>query len=339
MAGSSPLTRGRRQGIHHRSKHRRLIPAHAGSTRDLAGSARANSAHPRSRGVDPLLSYWFRCRAGSSPLTRGRLARTPSRTARTRLIPAHAGSTVIQNIITTVLPAHPRSRGVDFEWSCDSEADGGSSPLTRGRPQKPPTPPPEARLIPAHAGSTVVSALGEALVPAHPRSRGVDVPGQEGHGVLGRLIPAHAGSTTGDEWALSSTSAHPRSRGVDQGRLSYQAVEPGSSPLTRGRRFTKVADCSMPRLIPAHAGSTRRVRPIARCAAAHPRSRGVDLVCLASAAEPLGSSPLTRGRRPPDSGPGPAGSAHPRSRGVDCTPPDCPRAPRRLIPAHAGSTL
>ena len=152
----------------------------------------------------------------------------------------------------------------------------------------------------------------------------------------------------------------------------------GSSPLTRGRRFTRVADCSMPGLIPAHAGSTESFQSYPEPLTAHPRSRGVDAVAIPSVMVSLGSSPLTRGRRHRGGRrrhrrgliPAHAGStgaqgdylvawaAHPRSRGVDRAITYAVRAPRgsspltrgrpsdhvrrssssRLIPAHAGST-
>ena len=71
------------------------------------------------------------------------------------------------------------------------------------------------------------------------------------------------------------------------------------------------------RLIPAHAGKTRRdVRPGNR-RTAHPRSRGENNAQSVAAATGKGSSPLTRGK--------PASS--PRTR-----------SPTGLIPAHAGKT-
>ena len=74
----------------------------------------------------------------------------------------------------------------------------------------------------------------------------------------------------------------------------------------------------LPGLIPARAGTTRRVYDSAEAAEAHPRSRG-DHASLFFPARPfLGSSPLARGP------PGCTGSADPR---------------RGLIPARAGTTV
>ena len=91
----------------------------------------------------------------------------------------------------------------------------------------------------------------------------------------------------------------------------------GSSPLTRGKRRVVMGLPSCSGLIPAHAGktSTRGSRPVAL--RAHPRSRGENVPSRCPALMPLGSSPLTRGKR---------GLAHARAEG------------RGLIPAHAGKT-
>ena len=92
-AGSSPLTRGKHVSVCERTRVFGLIPAHAGKTiADLGRNARVGlipahagktpsqtrsrrgqRAHPRSRGEN--LSTYQACvgRAGSSPLTRGKL--------------------------------------------------------------------------------------------------------------------------------------------------------------------------------------------------------------------------------------------------------------------------
>ena len=48
--GSSPLTRGKRQGCQYCPATTRLIPAHAGKTTSCANHRRKLGAHPRSRG-------------------------------------------------------------------------------------------------------------------------------------------------------------------------------------------------------------------------------------------------------------------------------------------------
>ena len=129
---------------------------------------------------------------------------------------------------------------------------------------------------------------------------------------------------------------------------------------------------------PAHAGKTGRQRRRSGHWSAHPRSRGENRAWQRKPASPVGSSPLTRGkRRPPARGPRPGGlipahagktiteikagkkvSAHPRSRGENFSEPaikarsagSSPLTRGKhsggaddghdlgLIPAHAGKT-
>ena len=91
----------------------------------------------------------------------------------------------------------------------------------------------------------------------------------------------------------------------------------GSSPLTRGKpgHDAPAADCG--RLIPAHAGKTRRTQGAGGRVGAHPRSRGENSHAATMTDESKGSSPLTRGKLRVLKLPLPA---------------------RGLIPAHAGKT-
>ena len=193
-----------------------------------------------------------------------------------------------------------------------------------------------------------------------------------------RLIPAHAGKTCSQARSLGSRAAHPRSRGENLTDPSRQLQDPGSSPLTRGKRLPRYHWYQFYRLIPAHAGKTPRSRAFRGCLRAHPRSRGENTAKPVEAGWAEGSSPLTRGKHvvpklgtrfsgliPAHAGktrPAPASTirreAHPRSRGEN---PFHRRAPHRstgsspltrgkrfcpphggrfvrLIPAHAGKT-
>ena len=154
---------------------------------------------------------------------------------------------------------------------------------------------------------------------------------------------------------------------------------PGSSPLTRGKLSGLTTPTQAPRLIPAHAGKTRRWLTRPRARRAHPRSRGENADSIRSIRPVGGSSPLTRGKLKRTSGstegsgliPAHAGkthawcrahlstAAHPRSRGENISDHvgiveangsspltrgkhnGCAdrRAHARLIPAHAGKTF
>ena len=190
--------------------------------------------------------------------------------------------------------AHPRSRGEHPSNFLRSLVRPGSSPLTRGAHAWGDTINREARLIPAHAGSTTQSAGKHVLDTAHPRSRGehdrVGALESGGSGsspltrgaplrcpvlpATGRLIPAHAGSTCMGWRGCGAHGAHPRSRGEHAASSSAGAASAGSSPLTRGARFGQGDFVSHVGLIPAHAGSTEDVDIAAYRTRAHPRSRG-----------------------------------------------------------------
>ena len=152
----------------------------------------------------------------------------------------------------------------------------------------------------------------------------------------------------------------------------------GSSPLTRGGRWSVLAGIYPLGLIPAYAGRTMPGGGLISRVRAHPRLRGADAAFIAQPPRLFGSSPLTRGgppcgliaRRPPGLIPAYAGrtwkakaanewpGAHPRLRGADnalkrashhasgsspLTRGGPARVPRPhpsagLIPAYAGRT-
>ena len=214
-AGSSPLTRGKREVRDELSRHVRLIPAHAGKTCPRLSAPTTRRAHPRSRGENRLRGLITYGRHGSSPLTRGKRACTWGSLWLVRLIPAHAGKTPTWRTSRLITPAHPRSRGENGDGADTSVARLGSSPLTRGKPPLASVQPYFTGLIPAHAGKTSSDSSSAPSARAHPRSRGENgltlrharqrrgsSPLTRGKPVLVNqipqvlgLIPAHAGKT------------------------------------------------------------------------------------------------------------------------------------------------
>ena len=193
--------------------------------------------------------------AGSSPLTRGKLIVVWTPASSSGLIPAHAGKTPPRKRPLTSTWAHPRSRGENVLGTVTGTINGGSSPLTRGKPIEPLLPTIAQRLIPAHAGKTTPHSRRGPRCGAHPRSRGENRhtrPGLEdrvGSSPLTRgkrfgeeeiaggegLIPAHAGKTSRRSSTDRDNGAHPRSRGENAGQSDPHRVHGGSSPLTRGK--------------------------------------------------------------------------------------------------------
>ena len=74
VPGSSPLTRGKPPIFRGTRPVGRLIPAHAGKTRDSRAYPALPPAHPRSRGENEDRKGEARAIEGSSPLTRGKQA-------------------------------------------------------------------------------------------------------------------------------------------------------------------------------------------------------------------------------------------------------------------------
>ena len=174
----------------------RLIPAHAGKTRQDQSEVTLARAHPRSRGENrPLRPVPGRYH-GSSPLTRGKPLPAQGMTLEFRLIPAHAGKTVGSARDSISMPAHPRSRG-ENKWYQKLVPDfRGSSPLTRGKRREMSIAEIDERLIPAHAGKTAGVNSPILHPPAHPRSRGENKPGKDLQRYLGGSSPLTRGKLT-----------------------------------------------------------------------------------------------------------------------------------------------
>ena len=111
ITGSSPRTRGTREGQRPGFIHVRLIPADAGNTERRRRSACAASAHPRGRGEHLPVSQCRPRKVGSSPRTRGTPNHEHHRRREARLIPADAGNTAYVPRLSPIFPAHPRGRG------------------------------------------------------------------------------------------------------------------------------------------------------------------------------------------------------------------------------------
>ena len=170
--GSSPLTRGKRVLGEGDSLSDGLIPAHAGKTCSRRPLETIRGAHPRSRGENAGQIIEAFVGAGSSPLTRGKLALEALDNAGLGLIPAHAGKTCSWSCPRARSRAHPRSRGENPDAPGIASANWGSSPLTRGKHNCESSFHYLGRLIPAHAGKTGSAGLRWNTDRAHPRSRG-----------------------------------------------------------------------------------------------------------------------------------------------------------------------
>ena len=216
---------------------RGLIPAHAGKTVAQVVWLEVFWAHPRSRGENVSSVRSSATAAGSSPLTRGKPAHTRAAPTGGGLIPAHAGKTSARRRPRPADRAHPRSRGENPDAPGIAAAIWGSSPLTRGKPERHGAVTGRPGLIPAHAGKTATACTNATTCGAHPRSRGENRSIRESSRALTgsspltrgklltfhlshserRLIPAHAGKTDQNLRRSARSRAHPRSRGENTG--------------------------------------------------------------------------------------------------------------------------
>ena len=231
--GSSPLSRGIPAVALWAAGIVRIIPALAGNTRKRQRVNCRSQDHPRSRGEYHHRGHRRPRYRGSSPLSRGIRVAIAFFGLPFRIIPALAGNTSSDPLPHPRAPDHPRSRGEYLSTDSPSQFPPGSSPLSRGIPQRPSSRRSSAGIIPALAGNTEWFRRGELLYADHPRSRGEysDLGGSaaEGRGSspLSRgipvgegsgwhphgIIPALAGNTAYTSPISRAGRDHPRSRG------------------------------------------------------------------------------------------------------------------------------
>ena len=109
---------------------------------------------------------------GSSPHTRGARGRVHRRRRPKRIIPAYAGSTCPSSQIVFSMVDHPRIRGEHAVSPTKTPKNRGSSPHTRGAPDRVASVMAHAGIIPAYAGSTLTSPTNSLTMTDHPRIRG-----------------------------------------------------------------------------------------------------------------------------------------------------------------------
>ena len=316
VEGSSPLTRGKHGHQIPTLPDRGIIPAHAGKTYGWSLRFASLRDHPRSRGENVPYANEGLGQRGSSPLTRGKPELRPGRYVVSGIIPAHAGKTIFQALLTRTTGDHPRSRGENETGWVKVGEHWGSSPLTRGKRTPARRKILLAGIIPAHAGKTSKARSYHRKTRDHPRSRGENGERPQSRraglgsspltrGKLRRhstspsragIIPAHAGKTSPSVKSLSPERDHPRSRGENLRLVRWSVTVRGSSPLTRGKRPWRTAADLRSRIIPAHAGKTAESPVVLEELGDHPRSRGENLRFEGCDLRAQGSSPLTRGK-------------------------------------------
>ena len=170
--GSSPPVRGAHTVCPIPRRPAGLIPARAGSTAAICSSVTCSGAHPRPCGEHSSSLSLPITPSGSSPPVRG--ARHPDRQLLQPrgLIPARAGSTVGRCGQGCGAWAHPRPCGEHERIWAVTGVDTGSSPPVRGALSIVELLIFAFGLIPARAGSTILSLDLLVCSWAHPRPCG-----------------------------------------------------------------------------------------------------------------------------------------------------------------------
>ena len=269
---------------------------------------------------------------------RGKHGAHAAKTARNRIIPAHAGQTRPQVPALGAITDHPRACGANKYPMICHVGRFGSSPRMRGKPGALNVPHSSSRIIPAHAGQTLRCCCRRCDIPDHPRACGANTSTRSAYstlvgssprmrGKLGfgstrqcrpRIIPAHAGQTAEYGSSLCFRTDHPRACGANKRSLVFNDPEYGSSPRMRGKLWAEQTRKRSDRIIPAHAGQTIYVENTVFGGSDHPRACGANLSFLLPSVLPVGSSPRMRGK-------------------LSCVPQGTHHC--RIIPAHAGQTL
>ena len=234
----------------------RIIPAHAGQTRQTLHIECGLEEHPRACGANSRSKNLNPRRLGSSPRMRGKLRHAGGLPASERIIPAHAGQTTIFSFNSARWSDHPRACGANGVWGVFNIRGHGSSPRMRGKPAVIYPRLGARRIIPAHAGQTHGRRYMADRTPDHPRACGANstkynarhmptgssprMRGKQGRvradPIRRRIIPAHAGQTFPQLFCPVFCSDHPRACGANSVRLSKRRHATGSSPRMRGKR-------------------------------------------------------------------------------------------------------
>ena len=168
-SGSSPRMRGARVRRPVRGSRTRIIPAYAGSTNAERAWFSVSADHPRVCGEHVSRFLDSSSSSGSSPRMRGAHGLVGFLLCLLGIIPAYAGSTVMDWMTPVCSRDHPRVCGEHGDIHGQDSWLAGSSPRMRGAL------PPLARcraltrIIPAYAGSTTTQTRRVGASADHPR--------------------------------------------------------------------------------------------------------------------------------------------------------------------------
>ena len=301
----------------HRRRRGRIIPACAGETCGGCSRSPGGRDHPRLRGGNYTMEQSRFLLWGSSPLARGKQHPGRPDGRRQRIIPACAGETATHGDDLCLSADHPRLRGGNPKTGVSTYADGGSSPLARGKLRCHRPGGRHSWIIPACAGETRFVAKAFRNEGDHPRLRGGNKMNEIMPYYNKGSSPLARGKLDEGNKTISEFGIIPACAGETGARHNTVKYSTGSSPLARGKLGVCGKLTIQGRIIPACAGETLSTLFVLRRRGDHPRLRGGNISTLANSFHRGGSSPLARGKHRRES-----------------TAPNG----KRIIPACAGET-
>ncbi len=220
----------------------RIIPAHAGQTVIDSAPILGPPDHPRACGANSLTLALSSPNTGSSPRMRGKLGVKYRRDPVFRIIPAHAGQTVLLAFFVVVFADHPRACGANGHVGGFIVARVGSSPRMRGKPQTAAAQEFQRRIIPAHAGQTQFYTQSQHLYTDHPRACGANLDRKLDHAAVLGSSPRMRGKQS--DFMRKLLSAGPSIIGFAQWlQSSYYCSclqSSAKTPISRGTTPTSL---------------------------------------------------------------------------------------------------
>ena len=319
LRGPSPRVRGKPLGVGHLFLGHGSIPASAGETASVRGSAHNERVHPRECGGNKVAEGAVVGVLGPSPRVRGKHLAEVEITAPSRSIPASAGETRGFAPSRTVYRVHPRECGGNAETGTAQRPATGPSPRVRGKRLRGHQHGAHRRSIPASAGETPGPERPHHAVGVHPRECGGNAtftaaagpangPSPRVRGKRGQpevsprrvgSIPASAGETHECQTALRDEEVHPRECGGNTRMSNGTARRRGPSPRVRGKHLSRGGAGLAFGSIPASAGETSSTRLTRYLSGVHPRECGGNTPANPQTDPPTGPSPRVRGKRLP----------------------------------------
>ena len=327
-------------GIPRRSgkSQRRITPAHAGNSLELAFSHVLLGDHPRTCGEQAFFCTDFVMPMGSPPHMRGTVLLSPGYPLHPGITPAHAGNSAVMRWPLGQWRDHPRTCGEQLSFVARPDTAAGSPPHMRGTVTDVIDAFKEMRITPAHAGNSRTASEMLKEYKDHPRTCGEQrtrfrrmlrqagspphMRGTELNGWLEQLIdgitPAHAGNSPSYFFHLFTIQDHPRTCGEQPSQTSERSLRRGSPPHMRGTEGGLRRRQARSRITPAHAGNRPR-KNLDNCNKRdHPRTCGEQPPKSPRPCVHLGSPPHMRGTEV---------VVHDMAEGVGITP------------AHAGNSI